>query len=498
MSVAFATLFLGLVIGLQLVELVVGEGVARVELVLDGAVVAESAGPPWRIAVLLGLVGPPASGAASEPPPVPPPIAPAEPYETEAPPEILGAPAAWGGEGLAEERLPVAAGTPILERPDPRSPTLAILDAASELPVVERRDGWVRVRYGARLGWVAEGGAGAGPGGGSAAAPAARSADPEILARALARLGAQAASAPARLGPFVLRTDLADPGMLAFLDRVAAGVVGVYRERYGLDPGLGTVPAPGVEPRPAAAPAAAGGAGSQRPTPAVETVVLFTREADYRAFTEGDLALAGLEEGGFAGFGLAALYLGMRDREEAASLLVHELVHLLNTRALGPKTPAWLEEALAVDLGYSRIDPSGRLEPGSLGGRSRVDRRHAAGPGGDGWQVTVTTEGGRAALERALDALDRQALPPLATLTALSWRELVDPSVRELAYAGSAFFVRYLLASPRLAGGFRHYLRSIAAGGEGGGEELLEALGEDWDLLDPGFRRWLRSQSLQR
>jgi hypothetical protein len=54
MSVAFATLFLGLVIGLQPVELVVGEGVARVELVLDGAVVAETAGPPWRIACDFG------------------------------------------------------------------------------------------------------------------------------------------------------------------------------------------------------------------------------------------------------------------------------------------------------------------------------------------------------------------------------------------------------------------------------------------------------------
>ena len=49
MTVAFATLFLGLVIGVQPVELVVWEGVARVELVLDGAVVGEAAGPPWSV-----------------------------------------------------------------------------------------------------------------------------------------------------------------------------------------------------------------------------------------------------------------------------------------------------------------------------------------------------------------------------------------------------------------------------------------------------------------
>jgi hypothetical protein len=80
----------------------------------------------------------------------------------------------------------------------------------------------------------------------------------------------------------------------------------------------------------------------------------------------------------------------------------------------------------------------------------------------------------------------------------MTWRELVDPAVRELAYAESAFLVRYLLESSRLAAGFRAYLQAVAAGGEGGSEELAEALGEGWDLLDPGFRRWLRARALSR
>lgn len=49
MTVAFATLFLGLVAGVQPVELVVGEGVARVELLLDGEVVGERAEAPWEM-----------------------------------------------------------------------------------------------------------------------------------------------------------------------------------------------------------------------------------------------------------------------------------------------------------------------------------------------------------------------------------------------------------------------------------------------------------------
>lgn len=54
MTVAFASLFLGLVLGTQPINLVVGEGVARVELVLDGEVVGTAEGPPWTIPCDLG------------------------------------------------------------------------------------------------------------------------------------------------------------------------------------------------------------------------------------------------------------------------------------------------------------------------------------------------------------------------------------------------------------------------------------------------------------
>lgn len=54
MTVAFATLFLGLVVGVQPVEVVVGDGVARVELLLDGEVVGERSEAPWVIPVDFG------------------------------------------------------------------------------------------------------------------------------------------------------------------------------------------------------------------------------------------------------------------------------------------------------------------------------------------------------------------------------------------------------------------------------------------------------------
>ncbi len=49
MIVAFASLFLGLVLGVQPVELAVGQGVASVELVLDGRSVGQMGGAPWTL-----------------------------------------------------------------------------------------------------------------------------------------------------------------------------------------------------------------------------------------------------------------------------------------------------------------------------------------------------------------------------------------------------------------------------------------------------------------
>jgi len=52
--VEFVTLFVGLVIGVQPVEVAVGGAVARVEIRLDGERLAELTGPPWRTELDLG------------------------------------------------------------------------------------------------------------------------------------------------------------------------------------------------------------------------------------------------------------------------------------------------------------------------------------------------------------------------------------------------------------------------------------------------------------
>lgn len=430
---------------------------------------------------LVGLLGlllaaPATLHAQSSPEPADPP---------EPPPETVGSPAAFGTAVLSEERVTVPAGSPLRERPHPRSPALTTVDADSELPLVERDGGWARVRYGARKGWVL---LEASAGGGAARARGPGRADPVLLAKAVARLGgsgepgARADGTPRSLGPWALHTDLdpeRDEDLLRVLGRIAAQVPAVYRERYGADA--------------AERADGAGGVGS-------EAVVLFAREADYRAFAEGGAALSGLEEGGFAGFGVAALYAEGRSRAELAALLVHELTHLENARRLGPDTPPWLEEGLANDLGYARIGPGGVLDPTGLGGGEEIRGRSRSGDpvrrDGTVVEITVATDGARAALDRLTAALRQRELLPLDELTSLGWSTITDPAVRDLAYAESAFFVRFLL-DPRSGRrgarteGFRRYLAAIAAGGPADAEALRAALGEEWSSLESAYHRWL-------
>lgn len=383
--------------------------------------------------------------------------APAQAPEDPPPPlDVVGAPAAFGLEAAAEPRAEVPEGTRLHELPDPRSPSLATLDAVSELPVIERSGDWLRVRYRGLVGWVrVEAETVATVPALSGGAEAERRA--EILAAVAEHLPPPAAG-PLRFGAWTVYTDLDDPALLGALERVVAGLPALYRERYGLDPG----------------------------TADGEAIVLFAREEGYRDFAREEAGLLGLGEGGHAGRGLASLYAGGRPREELASLLVHELTHLLNARALGTRTPPWLEEGMANDLGFSRIGRDGRLEPGTVGGS---ERREASYDASRNLVIRASWEGARGALVGLGRRLRGEGVPSFGIVTQMPWSELVDPENRSLLYAQSTFFVRYLLEREPAA--FRSYLDHLAAGGTDDPAILVEALGRDWAEIDEGFRRWL-------
>jgi len=399
---------------------------------------------------------------------------------------ILGAPAALDQATFEEERIPVSQDRRLYREPDLGSPVVGVVAATTELPVVSRRGAWIEVRYGATRGWLLAAPE-AGEGDPSLFAPKAVAADPERLARARQILGlspgalrtagsegerggteesTERSTEGTRLGPYLLLTDVEDGKLLRELGRVAVGVEEAWQQRTGL--------------RPLAS--------------AGEAVVLFARREDYERYSRSEGRIADLGSWGHSGSGIVALSTGGRDPEETRQLLIHELVHLIQRRALGADTPAWVEEGLAEDLAMSRVSGDGHLELGTLWGRRlRTTERPAASPTESAVQRT-TLSGPRASPRRLVESWGNPERPPLATLVDLLPEELAAPEHRNLLYPLSAFFVRYLLDGEGSAPAFRSWLATLAQGDPGNGEALREALGASWKELEEGLYSWLRAQ----
>ena len=271
----------------------------------------------------------------------------------------------------------------------------------------------------------------------------ARAADPERLGAARAILGENARAA--QIGPYRLLTDVPDGELVERLARMLEGLEAVYVARYGVAP-IGTP---------------------------LETIVLFAADADYAALVRSEERLTGLLPAGYAARGLVALPVGNRPWADVAAVLAHEVVHLLNRRALGPALPPWLDEGLAGDLGAARFDGRGAIVPDTYGGSVRVDWS-AAG-------TAVAYAGGRAALLAARDRDLAGSGWSLAELTALPWEEFVRRDAQDLTYATSLLCVRDVLADAGTAGVFRDFLKSVAAGGPAESTALQTRLGWTWE-----------------
>lgn len=286
----------------------------------------------------------------------------------------------------------------------------------------------------------------------------ARAADPGRLRAAEAIF----ASAPRQtmVGPYAL---LADASLAPPLERwsaLAAALDSAYTERTGQAP-LG---APG------------------------ETVALFADEADYRAFQGFEARLAGLPAGGHASAGLAALWSVDRTPDEIESTLVHELVHFVSRRALGPALPPWLDEGLAEDLAQAPFDAAlARFEPGGF----RVDVTRS--------EERIAIRGGLAALDLAARALDGSARLAVADLLSLPWEGFVaaDAPVR---YAQALVWIRFLFdgGDPARSARLREFLAGVARGEPADGARLLGLLDEDPAELDAELAAWVRRERALR
>lgn len=356
----------------------------------------------------------------------------------------------------------VEPGSRLWSRPDATGTSVIRVDAAIDLPVLERRPGWVKVRYAGHIGWLPALESNSEP---ASLAPSLR-ADPARLSRARQLIGPS--RGPLRCGFLTMYTDVGDDGILARLSQIVAALPEAYAARYGLQPD----------------------------GEAVEAIVLFRNRDDFVAFTRSETELARLRVAGFSRDGLAVVYAGSHTSDEVAHDLVHEVTHLLNRRVFGSALPPWLEEGMANDLGYSRIDSDGKLIPGSLSGAREESEVGRYEPGG--WlsiDKHVRERGAVAALARLRDLAENGEMDEVGRLTRLTWQDFVAESGRQRRYDEATFLVRYLLDSrqPGLRRTFLQRLHALAGNATQRSDVIDPLSWPQGPAIGAGYRAWIVS-----
>jgi hypothetical protein len=372
--------------------------------------------------------------------------------------EILGKRSSIQIEEADSDWIRIEPGTKVYEQPHRGSSVVDIVVEPTDFEVLERESDWAKILYGGWIGWVAVGREGDPI---DEAIPIRYSPDEVTLlrARSILRDDIEASS----LGPFELLTDVDDQELLSRLSAVATNLPEAYRQRFGLDPG----------------------------SAASELVVIFESHDDYLRFESGEPDIAGTGTRGYTGRGISVLSVGDREVEATVEVLVHELTHLLNRRVFGMNSPAWVEEGLAEDLAYSRVDENGKLELGSLGG---VTSREVSHDLSGRYRVDTEVSGGRGMLSNLLTKWGESERPSLTKLLDMPWIDFIQPEVRPLHYAESAFFVRFMLASSKKshAQGLLNYLDVLAVSSIPQGETLWAYTEMEPHDAETAYYRWLR------
>lgn len=339
---------------------------------------------------------------------------------------------------------------PLHETPGSRVAPDAHLSGLSYLPVLEEQGDWVEVIHGANRAWIDR----------SWRPPHKRKAsrrgivrsrtepvrgsDRGALRRARKKHGVEKSTRT--LGPYQLYTDVEDDSLLDFLDQVARLAEDAFFARFGR--------LPSGDPH--------------------RSIIIFAEESTYRSFAaSADLPFLG--HGGYAGQGVAITYAGARSREELASVMVHEIGHLLNRRAMTAALPPWLGEGMAEELAALWLE----------------DRPETAASDGQPRTIRFNTRESR--LIVAGLALRKGELPRLGTVLGASREAFYAQGNASVSYALAGMFVRYLLdgENRRHADGFRAFLGRIAAGQRA---DLLAELGVDQATLERGIRRYIVEQ----
>lgn len=391
----------------------------------------------------------------------------AETPAVETPEQILGKPANWRLEEDAHRStIAVERGTALLA--DPWDGAWIVGEApGGPLPVWGRTPGWRQVVFGNLVGWIRTDRT-ARP---TDAAPDAPSREAQsrssvvaphsirklLLDRAGELLGERATTR--KLGPFELLTDLQDEKLLSFLDHLATSVEDAYEKSYEL--------------------------GSQSGSEG--TLILFSRKWDYRVLRSQATLGRGEPVDGFEMDAVAVLHREQRDRAQLQRVFVHELTHVLNRWHLAPSAPLdvsrpsevalWLEEGIATDLSFSRIDRRGRIDAKKL---SREVRR----AGG-----FIHYDGATAGLLSLAQRIRSGSLPTTAELVTLEREDFLSSEEASIHYLQSATLVRFLSNDAGLRAPFLAFLQAVSQG-RTDSTDLLQALPIEPVELDRRYREW--------
>ena len=339
----------------------------------------------------------------------------------------------------------VGENTTLRTEPSFEAASVAVLDAMTNLFVEERRGDWVRVRYQGADAWLVSPRSGSDEFQGFRPGPVLPlpGSPPDAAVERRARDAMSGTVRTLRLGAYEVRSDADVADVVSYCSPYLARLEGAYPELLDVSP-LGE---------------------------SAEVLYLFAADSDYASFSRPEVG-HGI---GHAGSGYAALSVERRSARGACETVVHEVVHLLNRRAVGPALPLWLDEGLAE-----------YFEASVFGGRPSV-----GGPG---------------------PLLDPAAVASLETLTALERAGDAGGAAARGSREISALWIEHFLSDPDLSTGFRAFLGYLAEGGPWAlahaaspaeavretpslGDDLAHFLGRDFARLDAGFRAWLWSRS---
>jgi len=243
---------------------------------------------------------------------------------------LLAALGLLAGRLAAAEHVTLPAGARLHPEPDVKSHSLALLDAEALVEVLERKDGWILVRYDAFRGWVREGAPRSlvEERGDSSAAPG-RMPDighEALLARGRALLRGGGRELP--MDGHTLLTDVSDDTPLKWLVATPEAA----RFSFELQWGRARSPAPG------------------------SVVFLFESAEAEKEFSS--VACGATEP---LGERIASLALSGKGRAWDRASLLHQVGHLHSRDVLGDGVPAWIEEGLAdvfarAGIGVERVE----------------------------------------------------------------------------------------------------------------------------------------------